>query len=135
MSQFLISTSRQWSGSMPSQFGTSSRKGFFTEIPFYWVISDSQDATVTFDTYANRGVGGQLEYRYVISPDDRGRLYGYFVDEVFQGGGLRGFGSVKQDWQISPGLSLRSDLNAVSDDRVLRDYVSSLQTRAAQRAE
>jgi LPS-assembly protein len=123
------------SGFLPPQFGTSSKKGFFTEIPFYWVISDSQDATATFDIYSNRGVGGQLEYRYVISQDDRGRLYGYFVDEVFRGGGLRGFGSVKQDWQIAPGLSLRGDLSAVSDDRVLRDYVSSLQTRAAQRAE
>ena len=123
------------SGFLPPVLGTSTSKGFYAEIPFFWVISDSQDATATFDIYANRGVGGQLEYRYVISRDDRGRLYGYFVDEIFRGGGLRGFGGVKQDWQIAPGLSLRSDLNAVSDDRVLRDYVTSLQTRAAQRAE
>jgi len=123
------------SGFLPPQFGTSTKKGFFSEIPFFWAISDSQDATVTFDTYANRGFGGQLEYRYVLSRDDRGRMYGFFVDEVFKQSDWRGFGSIKHDWQIAPGLSLRADLNAVSDDSVLRDYESSLQTRSAQRAE
>jgi len=123
------------SGFLPPQLGTSTKKGFFAEIPFFWAISDSQDATVTFDSYANRGFGGQLEYRYVIDRDDRGRLYGFFVDEVFKEGELRGFGTVKHNWQIAPGLSLRADLNAVSDDGVLRDYQTSLQTRSAQRAE
>jgi LPS-assembly protein len=123
------------SGFLTPQFGTSAKKGFFAEIPFFWAISDSQDATVTFDSYANRGFGGELEYRYIISQDQRGKLDGFFVDEVFQAGVLRGFGSIKHDWQIAPGLSLRGDLSAVSDDRVLRDYESSLQQRAAQRAE
>jgi LPS-assembly protein len=123
------------SGFLPPQFGTSTKKGFFAEIPFFWAISDSQDATGTFDSYEKRGFGGQLEYRYVISQDQRGKLYGFFVDEVFKEGELRGFGSIKHDWQIAPGLSLRGDLNAVSDDFVLRDYETSLQTRSAQRAE
>ena len=123
------------SGFLPPQFGTSTKKGFFAEIPFFWAISDSQDATGTFDAYEKRGFGGQLEYRYVISQDQRGKLYGFFVDEVFKDGELRGFGSIKHDWQIAPGLSLRGDLNAVSDDLVLRDYETSLQTRSAQRAE
>jgi LPS-assembly protein len=123
------------SGFLPPQFGSSAKKGFFAEIPFFWAISDSQDATGTFDSYEQRGFGGQLEYRYVISQDQRGKLNGFFVDEVFKEGELRGFGSIKHEWQIAPGLSLRGDLNAVSDDLVLRDYETSLQTRAAQRAE
>jgi len=123
------------SGFLAPLLGNSSKKGFYTELPFFWAISDSQDATLTFDAYSNRGFGGALEYRYVLSKDLRGRLNGYFVDEVFRSGDLRGFGSAKQDWQIEPGLSLRADLNAVSDDQVLRDYQSSLALRAAQRAE
>lgn len=123
------------SGFLPPQFGTSAKKGFFAEIPFFWAISDSQDATGTFDSYEKRGFGGQLEYRYVISRDQRGKLDGFFVDEVFKEGELRGFGSIQHDWQIAPGLSLRGNLNAVSDDLVLRDYETSLQTRSAQRAE
>ena len=123
------------SGFLMPQFGTSAKKGFFTEIPFFWAISDSQDATATLAAYANRGFGGGLEYRYVISQDQRGRLDGFFVDEVFKEGDLRGYGSAKHDWQIAPGLSFRADLNGVSDDLVLRDYQSALALRAAQRAE
>lgn len=123
------------SGFLAPQLGTSAKKGFFAEIPFFWAISDSQDATVSLDAYEKRGFGGAAEYRYVISQDQRGKLDGFFVDEVFKNGDLRGFGSAKHDWQIAPGLSLRADLNGVSDDLVLRDYESALQQRAAQRAE
>ena len=123
------------SGFLTPQLGTSTRKGLFTEIPFFWAISDSQDATATLAAYQKRGIGGSAEYRYIISQDQRGKLDGFFVDEVFKQGELRGFGSAKHDWQISPGLSLRADLNGVSDDLVLRDYESALNLRAAQRAE
>ncbi len=123
------------SGFLTPQVGTSTKKGLFAEIPFFWAISDSQDATATLAAYQKRGFGGAAEYRYIISQDQRGKLDGFFVDEVFKQGELRGFGSAKHDWQISPGLSLRADLNGVSDDLVLRDYESALNLRAAQRAE
>jgi len=122
-------------GFLAPRFGTSTKKGLFTEIPFFWAISDSQDATATLAAYQKRGFGGAAEYRYVISQDQKGKLDGFFVDEIYRHGDLRGFGSAKHDWQISPGLSLRADLNAVSDDLVLRDYESALSLRAAQRAE
>jgi LPS-assembly protein len=123
------------SGFLAPRVGNSSRKGYFAEIPFYWAISDSQDATLTFGAYSKRGFGGAAEYRYVISRDQRGTLGGLFVHEMFRGDETRGYGSAKHDWQITPSLSLRADLNAVSDDRVLREYESELQSRAAQRAE
>ncbi len=123
------------SGFLTPQVGTSTKKGLFAEIPFFWAISDSQDATATLAAYQKRGFGGAAEYRYIISQDQKGKLDGFFVDEVFKQGELRGFGSAKHDWQISPGLSLRADLNGVSDDLVLRDYESALNLRAAQRAE
>jgi len=123
------------SGFLPPQLGTSTKKGVFAEIPFFWAISDSQDATVTLAAYQRKGFGGAAEYRYIISKDQKGKLNGFFVDEVLDRGELRGFGSVKHDWQIAPGLSLRGDLSAVSDDNVIHDYETSLQQRSAQRAE
>jgi LPS-assembly protein len=123
------------SGFLAPQLGSSSRKGFFAQIPFYWAISDSQDATVRFDAYQKLGFGGAAEYRYVLSQEQRGALSGAFVDEIFKSGEVRGYGSAKHEWQIAPGLALRADLTGVSDDQVLRDYASELQLRAAQRAE
>lgn len=122
-------------GFLAPQFGNSSRKGFFVEIPFYWAITDSQDATLSLDAFSRRGVGGSAQYRYVISRDQKGSLGGFFVHESVTTGDTRGFGSVKHDWQIGPGLSFRADLNAVSDDLLLREYQSELQVRSSQRAE
>jgi len=122
-------------GFLAPQFGTSSRKGVFAEIPFYWAITDSQDATLSLDAYSRRGVGGSAQYRYVTSRDQRGSLGGFFVHESVTTGDTRGLGSAKHDWQIDPGLSFRADLNAVSDDLVLREYQSELLSRSAQRAE
>jgi LPS-assembly protein len=123
------------SGFLAPRLGNSSRKGFFTEIPFYWAISDSQDATLTFGAYSERGFGGSAEYRYVVSRDQRGALGGFFVHEMFRDDETRGYGTIKHDWQIAPSLSVRADLNAVSDDRVLREYQSEIEVRSAQRAE
>src|SRR5213083_3065332 len=122
-------------GLLPPVFGTSGRRGFFAEMPFFWAISDSQDATLGLDFFERRGVGGSAEYRYILSEGQRGTLGGFWVHESMQHGDDRGWGRLSHDWQIAPGFQFRADLNGVSDDGVLRLYEDSLQRRAAQRAE
>lgn len=122
-------------GFLPPKFGTSNRKGLFVEIPFFWAISDSQDATVALDVFERRGVGASAEYRYVPSERQRGAVSGFFVHEAWHEGDSRGWGRFQHDWQIGPGLSARADINGVSDDTVLRLYEDSLQARSAQRAD
>jgi LPS-assembly protein len=115
--------------------GVSSSKGFFAKIPYYWAIDDSQDLTVSFDTYAKRGFGLTGEYRYVLSQDAAGTASGFFVTEVFRDDETRGAGTYKHTWQINPGLSFKVNANAVSDDRLLREYADRLSDRSQQRAE
>src|SRR5437762_2777489 len=122
-------------GFLPPVFGTSSRRGFFTEIPFFWAISDNQDASLGFDYFARRGVGGSADYRYILSERQRGSVGGFWVHESMQDNDDRGWGRLRHGWQIAPGLQFRADLSGVSDDGVLRLYEDSLQARAAQRAE
>jgi LPS-assembly protein len=122
-------------GFLPPSFGTSTRKGFFTQIPFFWAISDSQDATFALDYFASRGVGGSAEYRYVLSARQRGSVSGFYVNEVFQHGDGRGFGRLEHDWNLGPGSTFRVDLNGVSDDGVLRTYEDAPSRRLAQRAD
>ena len=123
------------SGFLYPQFGVSSSKGFFARIPYYWAIDDSQDLTVSLDTYAERGVGTTLEYRYIKSEDARGQFNGFAIDEAFRNGDIRAAGTYRHSWQISPSLAFKVDANAVSDDRVLREYADRLADRAQQRAE
>src|SRR5262249_56115588 len=41
------------SGFLTPVFGSSSRKGAFGEVPFYWVISHSMDATLSARLYSH----------------------------------------------------------------------------------
>ena len=112
--------------------GTSSFKGFYAQIPFFWAISDSQDALITLDAYSKRGFGANGTYRYVLSPENRGSLTGFLIYESEIQQDLRGFYSFKHAWDVTRQLSLTADVNGVSDNSFLRDYAVPLQTRGTQ---
>jgi LPS-assembly protein len=123
------------------QIGTSTRKGFFASQPFYWVISDSQDATFTLSDFSKRGPALNGEYRYVLSPTNRGTATGFLVYES-QGRNLagekdevRGWYGFRHDWALAPGFVAKANINGVSDDNALREYSDTLQQRSLQRVE
>jgi LPS-assembly protein len=127
------------SGFLFPEYGQSSRKGFFTRVPYFWAIDDSQDLTLTLDTYSRRGFGLQGDYRYILSREQRGELAAFGVNEVFQDhSGLpenRGWATLQHDWQITPRLSFKVNANVTSDDNIFRDYGNRLVDRASQFAE
>ncbi|MBI4589272.1 MAG: LPS-assembly protein LptD [Candidatus Rokubacteria bacterium] len=123
------------SGFLLPTLGASSRKGFFAKIPYYWAISDSQDFTISLDTFSKRGVGGSGEYRYILSENQQGMAQGFFVSETLRDDDDRGNFVFKHSWQMSPRLSFKTDINLVSDDRFFRTYGDRLQERSLQRAE
>jgi LPS-assembly protein len=127
------------SGFLFPEFGQSSRKGFFSRIPYFWAINDSQDLTVSLDAYSERGFGAETDYRYVLSREQRGQLNLFGVKEAFRDdpdvAEERGWGTLHHDWQITPRLSLKVNANGASDDAIFRDYRNRLIDRANQRAE
>ncbi|HTI52587.1 MAG TPA: LPS assembly protein LptD [Verrucomicrobiae bacterium] len=129
------------SGFLFPEFGQSSRKGFFTRVPYFWAIDDSQDLTVTLDAFSQRGLGLEGQYRYVLSREQRGDLNVFGVNEALRNDAHarvpenRGLASFHHDWQITPRLSFKVNANVVSDDLILRDYGNRLPDRATQRAE
>src|SRR5712671_5519636 len=70
------------SGFLFPEFGQSSRRGYFAKVPYYWAINDSQDLTVSLDTFSARGIGLDADYRYVLSRDQRGELSAFGITEV-----------------------------------------------------
>ncbi len=132
------------SGFLFPELGNSSRKGFFAKVPYYWAISDSQDMTISLDTFTRRGVGAEGEYRYILSKEARGSFDGFFIRESLRDSAERarldipqnrGFFTFKHDWQIMDRLSLKVDSSATTDDLVFREYGDRLQDRSRQRAE
>jgi LPS-assembly protein len=112
--------------------GYSSFKGFFAEVPFFWAISDSQDALISLGGMTDRGVAANAKYRYVFSPQNQGSVTGFLVYESEVEQDLRGYYSVKHGWDITKQLSLTADVNGVTDNSFLRDYAVPLQTRGTQ---
>ena len=117
------------------RFGAGGRKGFQAEIPFYWAISDSADATIAPLVYSKLGEGLSGEFRYVLSGEQHGSVSAFYLQETNVHDASRGQGSVRHDWTIEPGLTLKVDVNGVTDDKVLSEFGNRLAQRSAQRVE
>jgi len=134
---FPAKTTRQ-TGLLFPYFGYSQDKlGFDTEIPFYWAISKSTDATLYTRYMDKRGLKEGLEFRYQPSTSTHGLFYGDFLKDQWTGsdtpGGIPRSWTEKQDrwswyWNhettFSPGFYFRSDLKKVSDIYYFRDFDS-----------
>ncbi len=59
---FPIKQKRETGLLFPS-IGFSSSEGFKYQQPFFWVIDDYKDLTLTPSTFGDRGLGGQFQYR------------------------------------------------------------------------
>jgi LPS-assembly protein len=122
-------------GFLPPTFGNSSLRGYFAKVPFFWAISDSQDLTVSLDAYSLRGAGANAEYRYVLSHRAQGSATGFFIQETELKDDLRGYVRLRHNWTVDPALSLKADLNHVSDDDLFREYADRLHERSLQRTD
>ena len=130
------------SGFLFPEFGSNSRYGFLTRTPYYWAIGDSQDMTVALDVYTKRGVGADIEYRYMLSAETRGQLTAFGINESLADSrttqGLpenRGFFKFQHVWQATPSLSFKIDSNVTSDDTIYKTYAFTTADRVTQRAE
>ena len=66
-------------GFLMPRIGASNNKGFTFEESFYWAIARNMDATIDFDYYSAKGIGGGLEYRYLFGGGTGGEVsfYGF----------------------------------------------------------
>jgi LPS-assembly protein len=62
---FPIKQKRETGFLFPS-IGFSSSEGFKYQQPFFWVLDDYKDLTLTPSTFGDRGLGGELQYRQNI---------------------------------------------------------------------
>jgi LPS-assembly protein len=125
------------SGFLFPEFGQNTRTGYFAKVPYYWAIDDSQDLTVTLDTFGARGIGLAGDYRYILSRDQAGEMSAFGINEALRNQAQRvdvpenrGWMSLRHDWRISPGLVFKVDSTVTSDDQIFRDYADRLTDRS-----
>jgi LPS-assembly protein len=117
---FPIKTTRQ-SGFLPPYLGYSSDNGTLFKLPYYQVISDSMDATITPDFQSKRGKGLDTEFRYVLRENSSGITNWYIMDE---------YGNDDNRWKLnyrhqeyfSPTLFLKIDMTDISDIDYFNDF-------------
>ncbi len=120
--QFPIGDQRK-SGLLFPSFGTSD-DGFDTAIPYYFNIAPNYDATLTPRYISDRGVGAELEFRY-LHTNNEGTLGGAYLpdDDAFNKED-RWLGTVMHDGTVFDNVNTLVDFTSVSDD----DYFSDLGT-------
>ena len=69
------------SGLLTPTFGSSNDKGFSVRQPIYFVLSDSQDLTLSPTYFEKRGFGLGATYRYVRKEGSRGELDGFYLHD------------------------------------------------------
>jgi LPS-assembly protein len=134
---FPAKTTRQ-SGFLFPRFSFSRDKnGLDVELPFYWAMSESADATFFQRYMEKRGFKEGVEFRYAPSPETFGTFYADFIRDGKQI--TETAGVLSRDWQedrnrwsvylnhettFSPGFYVRSDIRRVSDRWYFRDFSS-----------
>lgn len=130
-----VKTTRQ-TGFLVPRVGYNTREGLKINEDFFWAIASNQDATLSLDYRSARGVGGGLEYRYLLSRESGGTLETrYFNDRVVDRerveGRFRHRQVFTQDLQARLNLHLVNDigffrdLSEVTDERVSKTLESS----------
>jgi LPS-assembly protein len=109
------------SGFFFPRFGWSAKNGAKLEIPYYWAISPSQDATVSLNVETKRSVGIGLDYRYLRSRGSTGNLGGYLVYDM-NTNNPRGVVTQSHQEILSPEMNVRTSINMTSDRLFLSDY-------------
>jgi LPS-assembly protein len=129
------------SGLLPASFGNSNRTGFQLELPFFWAIDDSTDATIAplIETKARYGV--ETEFRKVFSRTNSLELGATVLNESARNKALLGTdvtglhdpslntnrfaGYIDQFWSTQIGaqpIQIILDGSYVSDDLLIREF-------------
>ena len=109
------------SGLLFPRFGYSKSRGMQLELPAYWVISPSQDLQLELDIMTRRGLGTELDYRYIRTRGSEGHIAPYSIyDQVEE----------RWRWQLaqehkeifSRDFNIRMSVNATSDRSFSSDF-------------
>ena len=134
---FPVKTTRQ-SGVLFPYLGYSADKlGMDVEVPVFWAISDSTDATFYQRYMGKRGYKQGAEFRYSLSPDTFGTFYADYLDDKWTG--QNETDEIERNWtdrhkrwsyylnhqsNFGSDFYLRTDINKVSDRFYFSDFSS-----------
>ncbi|HOI15242.1 MAG TPA: LPS assembly protein LptD [Geobacteraceae bacterium] len=115
-----VKESRQ-SGFLLPRIGHSTKKGFYLELPYYLVVSPSQEATFYLDVMTNRGAGAGADYKYIMRSGGHGELNAYLLYDTEENM-TRGTLLAQHQQSFSPTLFFSADISLTLDRDFYRDF-------------
>jgi len=114
-------------GFLIPRIGYSNVDGFTYKQPFFWAISESQDLTVTGVYRTERGFEGEVNYRYILGPEAVGSIDARVIQDRLgtTQDQIRTTVTARHDQQFNPELSLKADVNYVSDRVIQRAFAET----------
>jgi lipopolysaccharide assembly outer membrane protein LptD (OstA) len=114
-------------GFLLPRIGYSNHSGFIYKQPFFWAISESQDLTLTGVYRTDRGFEGEANYRYILGPEAVGSIDARIIQDLKSTtqDKLRTTVTARHDQQFNPQLSLKADVNYVSDRTIQREFAET----------
>jgi LPS-assembly protein len=110
---------RRASGILVPNMGVSTHLGAFFAVPYYWVIDDQSDATLTPILAAKQGGGLEVEYRQVFN-SGKIVMHGSVASDE---GGVGWHLFTHGDFSIDDTWRWGFDINRASSTNYLRDYM------------
>lgn len=109
------------SGWLPPSLNIDNRSGVELAVPYYWNIAPNRDATVTPRLMTRRGLGGDVEFRY-LEPSYAGQLRLDALPDDRVARRARGALQWNHDGRLPWGLRAQADVLRVSDDDWWSDF-------------
>lgn len=136
---FPAKTTRQ-SGFLQPRLAYSEEKlGWDIDIPYFWAISESTDATFYQRYLSKRGFQEGVEFRYYLTENSFGTIYADYLRDDLDVTTEPGDGELFRDWKeprnrwswyvdhesrFESGLAIRANLKKVSDNWYFKDFDS-----------
>ncbi len=111
-------------GFLIPRLGYSNSNGFLVRLPFFWAISPSQDITL-YPTYRSKsGFELPVDYRYILSEDSRGELYGRYIYQFNNSSLPTNQGEIKwlHDQVLSPTWTFKAFVQAQTSTGIQRTF-------------
>ncbi|MDH4198040.1 MAG: LPS assembly protein LptD [Candidatus Aminicenantes bacterium] len=113
-------------GLLSPEIGYTEHKGFTLSQSFYWAFARNMDLTLTADIYSARGIGGGLEYRYLLAGGVGGEarvyLFRFRRDEFGQQPDNAYILRLKHSQPLPAGFRLVANVDYQSSFEFLREF-------------
>lgn len=123
---------RRHSGLLTPDLEFDSFRGNILNMKWFFVLSKSQDITLSTKWFEKGGLKPMAEYRYVLSQDSKGELFtSYFRDRKFEyeRGQNRAFFTYNHYYNLPQDYVQRTQINWVSDLRYPLDFPDEMKGR------